>query len=186
MNKLKRLVLFIELKTLRISRLFLGNEFYRSKSLRYFNKLGVVYPNGLPKFINYDVVFDLTSPNIIFVGKGSVITQGTLFLTHDYSIECGLVAIGKEDNNYEMNFLREIHVGNNSFIGARSIILPGTIIGDNCIIGSGSVVRGNIPSNCIYSGNPAVFICNTAEWAQQKYDKKEYYHGTIRKSSILK
>lgn len=180
MNKIKRLLLFIESKTLRISK-FLGNEYYRSKSLRYFNKLGVVYPNGLPKFINYDVDFDLTTPNLIYVGRGSVITKGSLFLTHDYTIECGLVAIGKENNDYEMQFLREIHIGDNCFIGAKSIILPGATIGHNCIIGAGSVVRGSIPNNSIYSGNPAKFVCNTSDWANNKYLKKEYCEGKKRR-----
>lgn len=182
MNKLKRLLLFIESKTLRISRLC-GNEFYRNKSLKYFRKIGVVYPTGLPKYINYDVDFDITQPDLIFIGQGTVITKGSLFLTHDYSIECGLVAIGKEDNFHEMQFLREIHIGDNCFIGARSIILPGTVIGDNCIIGAGSVVRGNIPANSIYAGSPVKFVCSTSDWANSKYLKKEFIKGTTRKHS---
>lgn len=37
--------------------------------------------------------------------------------------------------------LKPISVGNNVFVGARSVILPGTFIGDNCIIGAGAVVK---------------------------------------------
>ncbi len=44
------------------------------------------------------------------------------------------------------------------FVGADSIILKGTNIGKDSIIGAGSVVSGNIPSNEIWAGNPARFI----------------------------
>lgn len=44
------------------------------------------------------------------------------------------------------------------FVGANSIILKGVTIGENAIIGAGSVVRNNIPENEIWAGNPAVFI----------------------------
>jgi acetyltransferase-like isoleucine patch superfamily enzyme len=50
-----------------------------------------------------------------------------------------------------------IKIGNNVWIGSNSVILPGTKIGDNCIIGAGSVVRGQIPNNQIWIGSPATF-----------------------------
>jgi len=53
---------------------------------------------------------------------------------------------------------KEIIIEDNVFIGAHSIILKGTKIGQNCIIGAGSVVSGVIPSNEIWAGNPAKYI----------------------------
>lgn len=52
----------------------------------------------------------------------------------------------------------ETHIGSYCFIGARSIIMPGVKIGDQVIIGSGSVVTKDIPSNSIAVGNPARVI----------------------------
>ena len=49
------------------------------------------------------------------------------------------------------------------FIGMRSIILQGTNIGDNVIIGAGSVVSGKVESNSVYAGNPAKKICSLEE-----------------------
>ena len=53
---------------------------------------------------------------------------------------------------------KPISIGNNVWIGANSIILPGVIIGDGAIIGAGSVVVKSIPSNVIAGGNPAIVI----------------------------
>jgi acetyltransferase-like isoleucine patch superfamily enzyme len=48
-------------------------------------------------------------------------------------------------------------IGNGVWIASRVIILPGTIIGDNAVIGAGSVVRGHIPENEFWAGVPAVY-----------------------------
>lgn len=172
MRKLKRLVLFFWGKILRLCK-FLNNEKYRDISYHYFKECGVVF-QGKPKYINYDVDFDLTKPNMIFIGENTVIAKGSILLTHDFSIECGLLAIKKNNPNCEVQFLKEIHIGKECFIGARSFILPGTRIGNNCIIGAGSVVSGDIPDNCIYAGNPAKFIAHTDEWAKKKLVEQEF------------
>ncbi|MFO8002072.1 MAG: hypothetical protein R6U46_12565 [Marinilabilia sp.] len=49
-------------------------------------------------------------------------------------------------------------VGNNVCIGINVILLPNTEIGDNCIIGAGSVVKGKIPPDSVVFGNPAKVI----------------------------
>ena len=48
-----------------------------------------------------------------------------------------------------------IEIGENVWIGASSVILDGTTIGDNVIVASGSVVSGRIPDNVVIQGNPA-------------------------------
>lgn len=53
---------------------------------------------------------------------------------------------------------RKITIGKNCFIGCNSIILKGTILGDNCIVGAGAVVSGQFDSNCVIAGNPAKVI----------------------------
>ena len=68
----------------------------------------------------------------------------------------------------------KIKIGDNVFIGMNSLILPGTTIGNNVIIGAGSVVRGKIPDNSIYSGNPAVFVANIRDHAE-KLKGKNYF-----------
>ena len=120
MNKLKRLYLPLLSKCLRLIK-FLSNETYRKVLTYYFRELSVVF-HGKPKYINYDVDFDLTVPGLIHVGKNTVIAKQTTILTHDYSIECGLTAIGKTEQDYEMQFLKEVHIGNNCFIGYKYVL----------------------------------------------------------------
>jgi sugar O-acyltransferase (sialic acid O-acetyltransferase NeuD family) len=48
-----------------------------------------------------------------------------------------------------------VHVGQRTLIGAAAVVLPGRTIGDDCIIGAGSVVRDDVPANQTVAGNPA-------------------------------
>lgn len=52
----------------------------------------------------------------------------------------------------------DITVGNNVFIGAQCVIMPGTIIGDNVVIASNSTIKGTLESGYLYGGNPAKVI----------------------------
>jgi len=49
---------------------------------------------------------------------------------------------------------KDIHIGNNVFVGANCVILPGTTIADNVIVGAGSVVKGKLDGNAVYAGAP--------------------------------
>lgn len=51
-----------------------------------------------------------------------------------------------------------IVIGKNVFVGMNSIILKGVTIGDNAVIGAGSVVHEDVPANCTVAGNPARII----------------------------
>lgn len=53
---------------------------------------------------------------------------------------------------------RPVVIGDDCFIGMNSIILKGTKLGNNVIVGAGSVVSGNFPDNIIIAGNPAKII----------------------------
>lgn len=48
-----------------------------------------------------------------------------------------------------------IRIGAHAFVGARALVLPGVIIGENCIVGAGSVVTKDTPADTIVAGNPA-------------------------------
>ncbi len=49
-------------------------------------------------------------------------------------------------------------IGRNCFIGCNALILKGSKIGDNCVVGAGAVVCGSFADNCVIAGNPARVI----------------------------
>lgn len=72
-------------------------------------------------------------------------------------------------------------VGENSFVGANSIIMPGVHIGKSCVIGAGSVVTKDIPDGVVAAGVPAKVICTTEAYAEKclaqmprAFDKEAY------------
>ena len=179
MNKFQKVKTHFDLWLLKIYRLFCSDVKYKKKSYIIFKKAGIVF-DGIPKYINFDVVFDYTKSGLIHIGEGSVITKECIFLTHDYSIEAGLVSIGKQGSK-ESYFLRKIVIGKNCFLGYRTIVLPGVELGDNCIVGAGSVLRGKYPSNSIIVGNPAKVVGKVDEWALKKAQKGNYYGEKVYK-----
>jgi acetyltransferase-like isoleucine patch superfamily enzyme len=60
--------------------------------------------------------------------------------------------------NKEYTRREPIEIGEDCFVGANSIILKGTKLGDNVIVGAGSVVHGTFPDNCVIAGNPAKVV----------------------------
>lgn len=79
----------------------------------------------------------------VFVGpKVSIITQN----------HC------EEPELRNVTYARKIHIKKGAWIGASSIILPGVTIGENAIVGAGSVVTKDVLANTIVAGNPAKLI----------------------------
>jgi len=55
------------------------------------------------------------------------------------------------------NIIAPIKIGENVWIGAGVVVLPGITIGDNSVIAANSVVTTDVPANCLYAGTPAKF-----------------------------
>lgn len=121
-----------------------------------------------------------TEPYLITLGDHVSVTYSH-FETHDGGVWV------LRDKYPEIDIVKPIKVGNNVFIGYGCIILPGTVIGNNVIIGARSVVSGNIPDNVVVAGVPARVIrsidsyeerviphsCDTAKMSP--LDKQHYY-----------
>lgn len=172
MNRIKRTLLKKYYKIL----YRINPEAYKRSYPRFLRKLGIniseKYYDTKHGFIAPSVYFDGNDFSLITIGEATTISLDVAFLTHDYSISKGLKIIDPALNG---RFLKPIKIGNNCFVGMRSIILPGTEIGDNVIIGAGSVVKGTYPNNVVICGNPAKIICSTDEWAKKHYENQDYY-----------
>ncbi len=93
--------------------------------------------------ISRKAVLDRTiNPRGIHIGDYTWIAGNALILSHDYFRRLKL----------------DTYIGDRCLIGTRAIILPGVKIGDEVVVGSGSVVTKDVPSNCIVAGNPAKII----------------------------
>ncbi|MBZ4189100.1 sugar O-acetyltransferase [Niabella beijingensis] len=62
------------------------------------------------------------------------------------------------ERNSGREYAQPVVIGNNVWVGGNATILPGVHIGDNCVIGAGSVVTRSIPANSFAAGNPARVI----------------------------
>lgn len=100
---------------------------------------------GKNVYFNHDV--DMMSVGTITVDDGAMIGP-----------ECGFFTVNHEPKNIRVISTKEIHIKKNAWLGARVSVLPGVTIGENAIVGTGSVVTKDIPDNCIAVGNPAHVI----------------------------
>ena len=102
-------------------------------------------------YANYNLVI-LDSAKVEF-GENVFIGPNCSFCTPEHPIEAVARNEGKE-------YAKSIKIGNNVWFGSNVVVLGGVTIGDNTVIGAGSVVTRNIPSNVIAIGNPCKILRN--------------------------
>ena len=105
-----------------------------------------------------------SEPYLITLGDNVRISNDVMFVTHDG----GSWAFRRGENEYK-NVVRfgRIAVGNDTFLGARSIIMPNVHIGKNCVIAAGAIVTKDIPDDSVAAGVPARVVCTTGEYAEK-------------------
>lgn len=131
----------------------LDHKLYMDIYIKFLKRIGVVV-NGKPNYINFNVKFDSTDNySLIELNDHCVVTGNSLILTHDYSISHMFIGSLKRDPH--MKRKGKVIIGENAFVGANCIILPGCNIGKNSVVGAGSVVTKDVPDNTIVAGNPA-------------------------------
>lgn len=95
------------------------------------------------------------SKSYIEIGNYTNIGGNVKILDHDFH---PIDAEARKMNNMAMVGKKPIKIGENVFVGCNSIILKGTEIGDNSVVGAGSVVSGKFPADVVIAGNPARII----------------------------
>lgn len=98
----------------------------------------------------------------IFIGENTAIGGNCKILDNDFHpLEAETrVKLLHDPHGGDSNLIpaREIRIGKNCFLGCNSLILKGTVLGDNCVVGAGAVVCGKFPANSVIAGNPARVI----------------------------
>ena len=100
---------------------------------------------------------------LIEIGDNVTMAPRVHILCHDASTKqhLGYTKIGR------------VTIGNNVFIGAESIVLPGVTIGDNVIIGANSTVTHDIPEGSVAVGSPARVVCTLEAYLNKEKSRME-------------
>ena len=147
--------------------------------VKYLKDLGMAIGDNVVISKDYSVI-DRTEPKLVKIGDNCIITTGVTILTHDYST---FVICRK--NGKLLGSGSPVNIGNNVFVGMNSTILKGTSIGDNVIIGAGSLVKGELESNSVYAGIPAKKVCSLEEY-EHKLGAKQIEEALNNLVNILK
>jgi maltose O-acetyltransferase len=101
---------------------------------------------GAGAFLNFNcVILDVVE---VTIGEGTQIGPAVQIYAADHPRD-------PEQRRSGLEFGRPVHVGRNVWIGGGAIILPGIRVGDDAIIGAGSVVTKDVPAGLTVRGNPA-------------------------------
>ena len=103
---------------------------------------------------------------LISIGNNVWMASGVEFITHDVT-HYMLNGIENNNNKYTEK-IGCIEIGDNVFIGAGAKILYDVKVGDNVIIAAGALVNKDIPSNSVWGGVPAKFICSFEDYLQKR------------------
>lgn len=118
-------------------------------------------------------MIDASSPWLLTIGDHVRITEGVKILTHDYSWS---VLKGIESETIEpgavLGCQRPVDIGSRVFIGMNAVITCGVKIGDDVVIGAGSIVTRDCPSRGVYAGNPAKLIMSIEEFYEKRRSRQ--------------
>jgi len=115
---------------------------------------------GRQVYANFNLT--LVDDTHIFIGDCVLIGPNVTIATAAHPIE-------PELRRQAAQFNVPVHIGNNVWIGANSVVLPGVTIGENSVIGAGSVVTRDIPANMVAVGNPCRVMREISERDREFY-----------------
>lgn len=96
----------------------------------------------------------------VFIGKNSMLSYGIHIRTSDSH------AIYLQENSERINIAKDVIIGENVWIAESASLLKGTKIGNNSIVGYGSICTKEYPDHCIIAGVPAKVIKNNINWSR--------------------
>lgn len=122
----------------------------------------VHFGNNVYANFNFTVVDD----GDIYVGDRVMFGSNVTIATANHPIEPGL-------RSKAMQYNKSVHIGENVWVGANTVIVPGITIGKNSVIGAGSVVTKDIPENVVAVGNPCRVLREIGEHDREFFYKQE-------------
>jgi acetyltransferase-like isoleucine patch superfamily enzyme len=116
-----------------------------------------------------------SEPYLIEIGNHVTISSNVTFITHD-----GATWVFRHLPPYlGLQRFGRIVIGDNCFIGASAIIMPGVSIGSNSVVGAGAVVTRSVPANSVVAGVPARHICSYEEYVERMIPRCRSYPADV-------
>ncbi|RGZ00879.1 sugar O-acetyltransferase [Clostridium sp. AM58-1XD] len=150
----------------------------RNKMRGILGRTGETFHIEQPFFCDYGYNIEIgenfyMNYNCVILDAAKITFGSNVFIAPN----CGFYAAGHpldaEQRNQGLEIARPITIGNNVWIGGNVVVVPGVTIGDDTVIGAGSVVTKDIPSGVIAAGSPCRVIRKITE-----EDKKKYHTRT--------
>ena len=116
---------------------------------------------GKNVYVNFSLT--LVDDTHIYVGDNTMIGPNVTIATGSHPVLPAL-------RDRQMPFNMPVHIGRNCWLGAGCIVLPGVTIGENTVVGAGSVVTHDLPANVVAVGNPCRVLRAVGE-----HDREFYY-----------
>lgn len=134
-------------------------ELLRKRGIRIGENVNFRYPSH--------TLIDATRPCLVEIGNNIDINDNFTILTHDFG-----TFVFREYYHDFVNSSGKVKIGNNIVFGRNVTLFKGVSIGDNCIIGAGSIVTKSIPDNSVVAGIPAKVICSLDEYYQKRKERQ--------------
>lgn len=122
------------------------------------------------------VILDPSHCWLIEIGENVTLAPRVHILCHDASTKnfLGYTKIGR------------VNIGNNVFVGAETVIMPGVTVGNNVIIGANSTVTHDIPNNVVAVGSPAKVISTLEQYLLKEKKRMKNAHCYDEQYSLRK
>ena len=135
--------------------------------IRFLKKKGIKIGNNLWITPRVDTVsIDITRPSLVEIGDNVRLNRNFTLITHDGGFYVPL--------NLYHEFIPQsgkVTIGNNVYFGRNCSVFKGVTIGNNCIIGFGSIVTRDIPSNSVAVGAPAKVVGTIEDYYAKRKQK---------------
>lgn len=127
---------------------------------------------GKNVYANFNLT--LVDDTHIYIGDYTMIGPNVVIATGGHPI---LPSLRQEGYQYNA----PVHIGKNCWLSAGVIVVPGVTIGDNTVVGAGSVVTKNLPSNVVAVGNPCRVLRPINEHDEIYYFKNRTIRDSLKK-----
>lgn len=141
-------------------------ESNNSRFVAYLRKCGIEIGHNVLFRSPRTTKIDLTRPCLITIGNNVDINTYFQILTHDFTTH-----VFKHRFGDFINSSGPVTIGNNVYFGTNVILLKNSQIGNDCIIGAGSIVNTYIPDGTVATGYPCKVICSLEDYYKRRKAK---------------